>query len=113
MKNITKSVFLLFTAGCLLFTACGREYKTADEVPVYYEDIETSQQFEENTLIAVTETEEQAKEIAEKCGIILEKWENSLAVFYTEKDLDEVIALAEKMDLPPLSKNYIMTIYDE
>ena len=106
MKTINKllvfSMVMIFAlTGCSGVGSTEQEYIRQSEINKY----------EENVLIAITQTKQDAEEIAEKCGITLESWENEVAVFYTEDDLDEIIRLAEELNLPPLSKNYIMELH--
>ena len=73
----------------------------------------TVRDYVENQLLAYVDSQRQAEEIAEKCGITLESCRHGIAVFYTEEDLDSIIALAQQLQLPQLSRNYIYQLYGE
>ena len=69
--------------------------------------MEFQSMYEEGTLLAMVESEEQAEEIAELYGITLVRIDDSLAKFSTDKDLNELIELGRKNGWPPLQPNYI------
>ena len=84
----------------LIFTGC----MTTDKAE--YDNGTEIGQYQENVLVAINVTQEEAKEIAEKCGIEFTLWEYDVATFYTEKNLDEVINYAEENKIAHLTKNY-------
>lgn len=67
----------------------------------------------ENQLMALTDTEEQAQEIAEQYGITLVSYEMGVAVYHTEEDPLEVIARGQEKGYPALSPNFVQTTFDE
>lgn len=63
-------------------------------------------------LIAMVQTEQEAKEVAEQYGITFVSFDTGVAVFETDEDPMEVISRGEKNGYVPLSLNYIRTIDD-
>ena len=63
----------------------------------------------DNSLMAETKTEEDAREIAEQYGIEFVSFENGIALYHTEEDPFEVIARGQENGYPRLSVNYIRT----
>lgn len=57
-------------------------------------------------LMGPAETLAEARELAEKYGVELLRWNYGLAVYYTEEDPAEVIRRAETAGLPELSINH-------
>jgi len=68
-------------------------------------------QYEEGTLIAIVENEEQAREIAELYGIELISVEDGLAIFHTDLDIMALIELGLENDWPPVQPNWIYTAF--
>lgn len=67
----------------------------------------------EDQLMALTDTEEQAQEIADLYGITLVSYEMGVAVYHTEEDPLEVIARGQDNGYPTLSPNFVQTIFEE
>ena len=67
----------------------------------------------ENQLIALADSEEQAREIAEQYGITLVSYEMGVAVYHTEEDPLEVIARGQEKGYPALSPNFVQSIYED
>lgn len=67
----------------------------------------------EDQLTALTDTEEQAQEIAEQYGITLVSYEMGVAVYHTEEDPLEVIARGQEKGYPALSPNFVQSIYGD
>lgn len=65
----------------------------------------------EGQLIALADTQEDAKEIAELYEIQLLSYSNGVALFYTEEDTDAVIARGLANGWPTLSKNSVSHAY--
>lgn len=61
----------------------------------------------DHPLMALTETQEQAQEIAELYGIEMISFEEGIAVYDTDQDPYDVIAEGEKKGYPALSLNYV------
>ena len=62
-------------------------------------------QYEQGTLLAITQTQAEAEEIAQQYDITLECWEDGMAQFSTERDVDEVIRQGRENGWPELSRN--------
>ena len=66
----------------------------------------------ENQLMALADTEEQAKEIAAQYGIEFVSFENGLALYHTEEDPFEVITRGQENGYPQISVNFVRSGYD-
>lgn len=67
---------------------------------------------EAEPLIALTNSEETAKEIAEQYGITFVAFEKGVATFYTDEDLNQVIKRGEENGYPALYINYARELSD-
>ena len=65
---------------------------------------------EKVSMIALADTKEEAKKIAELYGIELVNFSYGVAEYETTKDPQELIALGEKNNYPALSTNNTLTI---
>ena len=65
---------------------------------------------EKVSMIALADTKEEAKKIAELYGIELVNYSYGVAEYETTKDPQELIALGEKKNYPALSTNNTLTI---
>lgn len=65
---------------------------------------------EKVSMIALADTKEEAKKIAELYGIELVNFSYGVAEYETTKDPQELIALGEKNNYPTLSINNTLTI---
>ncbi len=70
-----------------------------------------NQTTEGEELVALAETEEEAKAIAEQYGIELVSFSYGVATFHTEEDPQDVIARGEKNGWPTLSLNREVNAY--
>ena len=61
-------------------------------------------------LMCEAETEEEARELAQLYGIVLVRFHNGLAVFYTEEDPAAVIERGRVQGWPELVKDDLLTI---
>ncbi|MCR5790912.1 MAG: hypothetical protein K6G83_13580 [Lachnospiraceae bacterium] len=61
-------------------------------------------------LLALADTEEEARKIASLYGIELVRFSYGVATYHTDRDLKEVISQGEKNGWPVVSINYIQTI---
>lgn len=66
----------------------------------------------DNSLMSESETEAEAREIAEQYGIEFVSFENGIALYHTEEDPFEVIARGQENGYPQLSINFIRSGYD-
>ncbi len=66
----------------------------------------------ENQLMALADTEEQAKEIAVQYGIEFVSFENGLALYHTEEDPFQVITRGQENGYPQISVNFVRSGYD-
>ena len=94
-----------------LFVGCGNDVSIArpgkvDNTVIY----EEPPQYEEGVLLAIVENEEQAKEIAESCGITLESVSYNMAKYITDENLDTVIERAKNIGVT-LEKNMRVSAY--
>ena len=78
----------------------GRNYSSTEEVIMG----------EKVSMIALADTKEEAKKIAELYGIELVNFSYGVAEYETTKDPQELIALGEKNNYPTLSTNNTLTI---
>ena len=62
-------------------------------------------------LFTLTETEEEARRIAELYGIELVSFEYGVAAFHTEEDPAEVVERGRENGWPPIEINHTMQIY--
>ena len=108
LGKITAAAVLL--VSMLFYTGCAENERQPLQPPA---GSSTVRDYVENQLLAYVDSQRQAEEIAEKCGITLESCRHGIAVFYTEEDLDSIIALAQQLRLPQLSRNYIYQLYGE
>lgn len=63
-----------------------------------------------NSLVAMAETLEEAENIADLYGITLVSYENKVAVYTTDKELQELIRLGEEKGYPAIGINNSHTI---
>lgn len=80
--------------------AAGRNHSSTEEVIMG----------EKVSMIALADTKEEAKKIAELYGIELVNFSYGVAEYETTKDPQELIALGEKNNYPTLSTNNTLTI---
>lgn len=67
---------------------------------------------ETEPLIALTENEEAAREIAEQYGITFVAYQDGVATYYTDEDPNEVITRGEENGYPTLYINYQRNLSD-
>ena len=79
----------------------GRNHSSAEEEVIMGEKV---------SMIALADTKEEAKKIAELYGIELVNFSYGVAEYETTKDPQELIALGEKNNYPTLSTNNTLTI---
>lgn len=63
-----------------------------------------------NQLMSLTETEEEAKAIAQQYGIELVSFSDGVATYKTDEDPNEVIARGQKNGYPQIYLNYVRAI---
>ena len=107
-------IFLSLTA--LLLSGCAGQAKPGPTEPAAITQPtapassapETSETGEtaEPQLMALTDTEKAAEEIAGQYGITLVSWQDGLALFFTEEDPEAVVRRGVKNGWPELSVNY-------
>lgn len=73
----------------------------------------TGSESEIEPLMALTDSEETAREIAEQYGITFVSFENGLATFDTDEDIAQVIERGEKNGYPSLYVNQKREPYDQ
>lgn len=71
-----------------------------------------SETSETEPLMALTDNEETAMEIAEQYGITFVSFQNGVATFYTDEDVNQVIERGEKNGYPPVYINLKKELYD-
>ena len=81
--------------------AAGRNHSSTEEEVIMGEKV---------SMIALADTKEEAKKIAELYGIELVNFSYGVAEYETTKDPQELIALGEKNNYPTLSTNNTLTI---
>lgn len=97
--------FILFAAvAALSLSLCAAcTHESAQIAPAETENIVPGE------LFTLTDSREEAEELAELYGITLKSFESGVAVFTTCEDLDTVIRRGEENGWQPLEKNYIQT----
>lgn len=80
---------------------------SAEEYLVPVDDVS-----EKESLMALTDSEETAREIADQYGITFVFFENGVAIFDTDEDTAQVIERGEKNGYPPLYVNQKRELYD-
>ncbi len=82
-----------------------------------YEEIDAGEgeqvMIAEDQLMALADTEEMAREIADQYGIELRSFANGIAVYRTEEDLFEVMERGRANGYAELSINFIRTLDEE
>ncbi|MDE6908882.1 MAG: hypothetical protein K2P44_00175 [Lachnospiraceae bacterium] len=106
---------LLFGVVCIglagsLLVACNRKREvdenSVQQMPQFIEsESATEDGTKELELIALAESQEEAEKIAELYGITLSSFANGVAVFTTDKDLQELKELGDINGYPTLSVN--------
>ena len=111
-------IFLSLTA--LLLSGCAGSQKpqpTETTVVTAQPPVCTQSQTEETAgavepqLMALTDTEKAAEEIAGQYGITLVSWQDGLALFFTEEDPETVVRRGVKNGWPELSVNYLRDLF--
>lgn len=67
---------------------------------------------ETEPLMALAETEEEAKNIAQQYGIFFVSFQNGVATYYTDEDPYQVIARGEENGYPVVYINYKRELFD-
>lgn len=88
----------------------GRNHFSAEDYGDTGTSIEEEIMGEKVSMIALADTKEEAKKIAELYGIELVNYSYGVAEYETTKDPQELIALGEKNNYPALSTNNTLTI---
>lgn len=88
----------------------GRNHSSAEDDGDTGTSIEEEIMGEKVSMIALADTKEEAKKIAELYGIELVNFSYGVAEYETTKDPQELIALGEKNNYPALSTNNTLTI---
>lgn len=96
---------------CGILTACGtgrdkplESYEARDDLSVKTEEGHAE-------LTALADTEEKAQEIADLYQIELLSFADGVALYSTDQEPYELIALGQEKDYPPLSLNQIKQLY--
>ncbi len=121
---VTMGLILLSMAG---LSGCGRERKLIEltevgqngveqelsvlPLPEYeefssYRDSEESESDGKTRLTALAEDLEEAEKIADLYGIELDSYSYGVAVYLTDKDVQELISMGEENDYPTLAPNH-------
>lgn len=128
-----KMKLVVLVLGLILLTAVGlcgcgnRELariNTDENIPQLQktdpvdEDVSLADSTENDTsatteLIAMTDTREEAEEIAELYGIELSSYSYGVATYTTDKNALELMALGEENGYPALTPNYENELYTE
>lgn len=70
-------------------------------------------QLADNPLMALAESEEEARTIAEQYGITFVSYDNGVALYQTDEDPFQVIARGQENDYPPLSLNLARELHGD
>lgn len=117
LKKKHKLMMAAISAGILggILAACGTKKSAAEDSgfeEILPSSIESSESEKQGTeLIAVAENEEQAQEIADLYQIELLSFSDRVAVYTTDKDPHELIALGKQNGYPLLSISYTLQLY--
>ena len=114
MKKIHRILALTLSlcTVLLLLSGCGGGNTNSSSPAPASEAAPTQSQTEETAgaaepqLMALTDTEKAAEEIAGQYGITLVSWQDGLALFFTEEDPEAVVRRGVKNGWPELSVNY-------
>lgn len=74
--------------------------------------VSASDASETEPLMALVDNEETAMEIAEQYGITFVSFQDGVATFYTEEDINQVLERGEKNGYPPVYINQKRELYD-
>ncbi|MGN1315098.1 MAG: hypothetical protein ACI4VG_08840 [Lachnospiraceae bacterium] len=100
-------VVAVIIAGVVIYKNTGR-VKLSQEQTV--EELQMEETDGEAGLMATPETLEEAEKIAELYGITLISYENKVAVYLTDKDIQELIRMGKEKGYPTIDVNYNYTI---
>lgn len=92
--------------SCLSLACCKSAPPTSEDAVVE----KPKDNFAAGELVGMFDTEQQALEAAKLYDVKLKDFSYGTAVFSTDKDLDELLALGKENGWPELSKNYVYTI---
>lgn len=94
-----------------LLTACGTDREIPPDEPAIRDDTVFKTEEYAVELIALADTEEQALEIAELYQIELLSFSEGVAVYTTDQDPQELIALGQEKGYPLLSINQTLQLH--
>ena len=106
---------ILLSLTALLLSGCAGQAKpgptepaaiTQPTAPATQSQTEETAGAVEPQLMALTDTEKAAEEIAGQYGITLVSWQDGLALFFTEEDPEAVVRRGVKNGWPELSVNF-------
>ncbi|MCM1112097.1 MAG: hypothetical protein NC399_02460 [Muribaculum sp.] len=100
---------LLGVSGIL--AACGADKNKPLENYAVQDDLSVRTDQGNVELTALADTEEQAQEIADLYQIELLSFADGVALYSTDQNPYELIALGQEKDYPPLSLNQIKQLY--
>ena len=100
-------VVAVIIAGVVVYKNTGR-VKLSKEQTV--EELQMEETDGEAGLMATPGTLEEAEKIAELYGITLISYENKVAVYLTDKDIQELIRMGKEKGYPTIDVNYNYTI---
>lgn len=109
IKKITLGVMIMIFPFSLLFGCGGPEKRKAEQVPVIPVPLE--EYVEGAELLCVTDSLEQAQNIADMYGIELVEFSYGVATFHTTEDPRDVIARGKEKGYPELSINGYSELY--
>ena len=73
--------------------------------PLHKNESEPPAAYQQGVLLAIAQTQQDAEAIAEQYGITLVSWDEGLAQFSTERDVNEIIREGKENGWPELSRN--------
>ncbi len=115
MKCIRKTMFVLLAVAALLPGCAGRSAQPEPTPPPAVmppSTVEQPQNYAEGKeLLALAETEEESKQLADLYGIELVEFGSGLAVFHTEENPADVVRRGEENGWPALEVNYLVEAF--
>ena len=93
--------------GALLLSGCGETAAQTEPLPAASASVpQTAEYAEGEELFTMTDTKEEAEQLAELYGIELVEWNSGVASFHTEEDPSAVIDRGKEKGWPLLEINY-------
>lgn len=106
-----KPILILILIAALLLCGCQKSGQTGPVPKETTASPETLPVDPDGQLLYLTESQQEAEEVAELYQIELVSYADGLAVYHTEEDPREVLRRGEEQGWPELSLNYLENLY--